>query len=760
MRILVWMVGVLFALTASAETYRIGVLLPLSGERAEKGLPLKNAVQLFVDQFNARNAATRLELVVRDDGNDPTVAQAAARELVKDDKLLAVIGHYYTPIALATKQIFADAHIPLLLPNATASALLEQNPWAFMLNLSSESEGQFMAVYIKEVLKKDDILLLHDEGAFGTAMRDAFIRKAARIGLRIKQAIEVPRLKAIPVDWVRRKLPDTQVNRQFGMIVALGSPESGLALLPQLRQYGLTMPVMASNTWANDGFLKQVDQKYTNGVYVASALVWEVANQNATKFVRDYQMSFGQSPIIPAAMAFDAMSLLSSAIQQLQNARQPVSRAGLRDVLTELDWHHAVQGVSGMLFFSNRRDQTAKYVADYLQTRGAGIPAIPALLRETQAGNQSGQVLLRDVYVSAIQDGQFKIAMTQLLRPREEYVLKQLSERIQKGYVLLADEEPYHLVDVVYVGVDVVRINDVNIKDMAWDVDVFIWFKRAEGRLDVKDIERIGVINALKEQSSFLKEGVEYGDTSPIRYRAYRKQLTLEAPYDLSRFPFDMQVLPLSIAHINKNSTHIMLVVDSRHTDRASIKEINPREWTYLGRNLYSDLYRYASTFGDPDYRMGAGYKSPIYFSTVNIEVGVARILQPYFYTFFLPLIILLGIILLVLWVPLDQFAPRINTSISGLVGILLYHMSQKNAFPKVGYTMVADYYFLLAYAFVVSMIICIIFTQTLMSRGEKELAKKWNWRFSIGAIVLAVGLYSGLTYYALHVSDAITFSY
>ena len=128
------------------------------------------------------------------------------------------------------------------------------------------------------------------------------------------------------------------------------------------------------------------------------------------------------------------------------------------------------------------------------------------------------------------------------------------------------------------------------------------------------------------------------------------------------------------------------------------------------------------------------------------MEIGIKRILQPYLFTFFLPLIIILGIILLVLWVPLDQFAPRINASISGLVGILVYHMSQKNAFPKVGYTMVADYYFLTAYSLVVIMIVGIIFTQTLMSKGQKDQARQWNRRFSIGSAIAAISIYSFMT--------------
>jgi hypothetical protein len=172
----------------------------------------------------------------------------------------------------------------------------------------------------------------------------------------------------------------------------------------------------------------------------------------------------------------------------------------------------------------------------------------------------------------------------------------------------------------------------------------------------------------------------------------------------------------------------------------------NPHEWRFVEKDDYGGLYRYASTFGDPDYRMGTGVKSRIYFSTVNVDVVVKRLLRPYVFTFFLPLTIILGIILLILWVPLEQFAPRINASISGLVGLLVYHMSQKNAFPKVGYSMMADYYFILGYVFVVILMINIIATQVKLAAGHKDQARRRNKIFAVAALGTILASYAVMT--------------
>ncbi len=778
-RTLLALVLILFSSALFAKTYRIGVLVPLTGPKAEKGIPLKNAVELFVAQFNTSKAAngTKLELVVRDDYDDPEKAQAVAAEMVRDDALLAVIGHYYPTTALATAKVFADARIPFLSPNVSNPAVLGANQWMFSVNLQDDVQGSFMAVYIKEVLKKDNVLLIHNTDSFGVTLRDAFVRKASRIGLKIQKVVEAGN-PAVSTDWAAKNLPDLAENERIGVVAALTHSGPGLAILPQLRELGIKAPVMAPNAWSNPKFLTDLDEKYTADVYLTSAFLWEIANQKASKFAQAYVEKFGERPPVAAAMAYDAALLLAQAIRTLEGAesKSAPTRSGIRDILAKIDSHGAIEGVTGNLVFSRATDKTAEYVAKYLSRlkqqsapravatkfdsrSGDGDKAEGRKHASAQPGRESGgpkarqeesRAVQREVFVSVMKDGRFKAAAVQLDRPEEEYVLKELYERVKQGVVIVVDEIPYHIVDVVFVGVDVIRINDVNIKDMLWDVDLFMWFKWAGGRLDAKDIERITAINAVKEQSVLFKEDLSL----PVKYRAYRKRLTLGAPFDLSAFPFDAQTLPLSIAHTNKNSTHVMLLLDSRHMEAAPVDDIKPQEWTYAGRNAFSGLYRYQSTFGDPDYRMGTGYKSPVYFSTVNLEIGIKRILNPYLYTFFLPLAIILGIILLILWVPIDQFSPRIGASISGLVGTLVYHMSQKNAFPKVGYLMTADYYFLAAYAFVVSIMICIIFTQTLMASGQKELAKLWNRWLSIGAWISMITIYAAMTLIAMYAAD------
>lgn len=730
---------------ARSKEYRIGAFLPLSGAAADKGLPIKRALEIYADEVNAAGGIRghRLALVFADDGNDPAKAKQAASALVADGDVLATIGTYYPATALGATQVLGDAKTVCVFPTIGSREVLDANPYMFSVNALDAVQGGFIALYIKEVLKKDDVVVIHNDDPFGTGLRDAFLEKAGRIGLKVSRVLPVNNA-SVPDDFISKALPDAEANQKIGAVVALTHSESGLKYLPQLRDHGVGAPVVAPNTWTNKRFITEVDEKYTRDVYVTAPFLYEIANERAGAFAKTYQRRYHEAPPASAVLAYDSLLLLGHALEALGGQGIEPTRERIRDWLAGVTWQNAVDGATGPLFFKNLTELTERYMAKYYQDEKLAPPPARPPRGEVRA-------VERDVFVSVIKDGRYKVAFTQLSLPREEYVLKELRERVKKGQVTILDGEPFHVVDVIFTGVDVVKINDVNTRDMTWDVDVFMWFKWSGDRLDAKDVEKIGVINAVKEQSSMLKENL----SGAIKYRAYRKRFTLGAAYDFSRFPFDAQRLPMTVAHNSRNSTHIMLVPDLRHMDEAPVDNINPPEWTFVGKDTHSDLYRYTSTFGDPDYRMGTGYKSHIYFSTVSVDVAVKRILKPYLFTFFLPLCIILGIILLALWVPLDQFTPRINASVSGLIGVLVYHMSQKNSFPKVGYTMMADYYFILAYVFITFFMINIINVQVLWSAGEKERAKKRNRRFSLSAIAAVVMIYSAMTLYSLFSATA-----
>jgi len=123
----------LFASVADAAEYRVGVFLPLSGANAEKGVPLKNAIELWADKLNAAGGIKghKLALDFRDDANDPDKARQAAAALAADPNVLAVIGTYYASTALGAVQVLGDAKTVCLFPTVGSPEVINANPYMF-----------------------------------------------------------------------------------------------------------------------------------------------------------------------------------------------------------------------------------------------------------------------------------------------------------------------------------------------------------------------------------------------------------------------------------------------------------------------------------------------------------------------------------------------------------------------------------------------------------------------------------------------------
>ncbi len=121
---------------ASQETFRLGVLLGLTGPGkpySDEGL---RGIKLAVDEINAAGGLLgryRIELLVRNTRTNPEVARAMAQELVAGGKLHAVIGTYSSASALAIKPVLREARVVHMatISNAEEITKLDPSPFTF-----------------------------------------------------------------------------------------------------------------------------------------------------------------------------------------------------------------------------------------------------------------------------------------------------------------------------------------------------------------------------------------------------------------------------------------------------------------------------------------------------------------------------------------------------------------------------------------------------------------------------------------------------
>src|SRR5258706_4339355 len=110
LRNLVAAFAVLAVSSAGAQTVKIGLIMPYSGQFADAATQMDNAIKLYVKEHGDTVAGRKLEFIRRDTGGvAPDIAKRHAQELVVRDRVDILARFLLTPHALAAAGISAGA---------------------------------------------------------------------------------------------------------------------------------------------------------------------------------------------------------------------------------------------------------------------------------------------------------------------------------------------------------------------------------------------------------------------------------------------------------------------------------------------------------------------------------------------------------------------------------------------------------------------------------------------------------------------------
>ncbi len=117
----------IFLVACSASTQpvtKIGLVAPFEGRYRPIGYEAIYAARLAIREINARGGINghRIELVALDDRGDPDKALSAARQLVLDPQVVAVIGHLLPDSTDAATRIYCEAGLPIIAVETSGTA--------------------------------------------------------------------------------------------------------------------------------------------------------------------------------------------------------------------------------------------------------------------------------------------------------------------------------------------------------------------------------------------------------------------------------------------------------------------------------------------------------------------------------------------------------------------------------------------------------------------------------------------------------------
>lgn len=297
----------------AADTIKLGVAGPHSGDLASYGIPTIKAAELVVKDINAKGGVLgkEVELLVEDDVCKPEVATNTATKLVSE-KVDVVLGHICSGATKAALGIYKDAEIPVMSPSATNPELTQSGdyPNFFRTIASDDAQARLEVDFALDTLKLKKIAVLHDKGDYGKGLAE-FAKKF----LEDDSRAEVVLYEGVTPGAVDYSAVVQKIKRSGAEAVIFGGyhPEAS-KIVSQMRKKRMDTIFISDDGVKDDTFIK-VAGEYAEGVYATGPM--DTSSNPMTKAAEDaHRKAYGSDPGAFFLNAYAATLALLNAIEQ------------------------------------------------------------------------------------------------------------------------------------------------------------------------------------------------------------------------------------------------------------------------------------------------------------------------------------------------------------------------------------------------------------------------------------------------------------
>jgi branched-chain amino acid transport system substrate-binding protein len=303
----------------------IGFIGGTSGRVADLGIIGRDAVQLAIEQRNAAGGVRgrRLQLVIRDDEQDPDRARRAADELIEQG-VVAIIGPMTSAMGVVVAPIATKAGVLVVSPTATTEALSGQDDQFFRVVSTAH---EFAGLSARHQLEKGGmrrVAAVYDlrNRAWSEYWLEGFRETFTQGG---GELAEVFAFESSPhvhfLDLARELLavgPD-------GVLIIANSMDSAL-LCQQLRKLDPDIAITLAD-WGATERLLELGGSAVEGVTVVQTFDRDSDAPRYQAFLDAYVKRFGRQPGFAGVYAYEATEVVIDALERRTGDRS------LKDIL-------------------------------------------------------------------------------------------------------------------------------------------------------------------------------------------------------------------------------------------------------------------------------------------------------------------------------------------------------------------------------------------------------------------------------------------
>jgi len=341
------LLAVMVSPAGAAPPIKIGALFSITGPPSFLGEPERNTAQMVVDGINKAGGikGRKVELVVLDTQGDATKAVQAATKLIKDDKVVAIIGPSTTGETMAVIPIVEKADIPLISCAAGVKITDPVKPWIFKTAQNDELAVSRIYDHLKErSISKVAILTVSD--GFGASGREQLLAQAGAHGIQIiSDATYGPKDTDMKAQITKIRGSEAQA------LICWGTNPGPAVVARNVKELGLKIPLYMSHGVSSKKFIELAGDAAegimlpSGRVLVAGLLPKNDAQKRALlAYVKNYKDRYKEDGDHFGGHAWDAVMLLKGAIEKVGD-----TPSAIRD---QLEKTKGFSGIGGIFNYS------------------------------------------------------------------------------------------------------------------------------------------------------------------------------------------------------------------------------------------------------------------------------------------------------------------------------------------------------------------------------------------------------------------------
>ena len=443
----------------------LAVAGPTGGDNVS-GTEMVQGIELYLDRLNEEGGINgkKVKLKIYDDRNDPVVAKQVATKIVRSNAL-AVLGHFYSSTSLAGGKIYQSVGIPAISASATADSVTQGNNWYSRVIFNNQLQAAFIANYVNQILERGNASIIYSDDDYGKTLRESFVDTFEGLGGKVKNQWALDADAAFEQQQ-QQIVRDLLASKESDIIFCATHNDDVVDLIVNMRRKNIRNPLIGADSLGSVAFAQkfkdyteeqQTPGYFSEGIYAVAPIIYDIANEQAQKFRNEYINKYAAEPSWAAATYYDAAALTVEAISQAQiteleidltQARRKV-RASLNGINSV---ENAISGLSGKLYFDRQGDFD------------------------------------NSIYIGTFNQRKFISAFTQLQPVDNLAAIENLQEELDAGRILAIDSKYRYRTNIVYTGIDINEIRNLDEKTSSYLVDFYLWF-RFQGDIDADNIE-------------------------------------------------------------------------------------------------------------------------------------------------------------------------------------------------------------------------------------------------------------------------------